>query len=75
MEGGENMNKNILEAIKEGIRLALFGAVAYLVTYLLQVFGTADQSDTNIAIITLVLRVADKYLHKSGVAEKGLSRI
>lgn len=56
------MNHNIIEAVKEGARLALFAGVSYLVTYLLQYFGAMNQSETNIVVITFVLRMVDKWL-------------
>jgi len=74
-EEAKNMNKEaIWEAIKQGGRLALFTGISFLVTYLLQYFGTLDQSELSVGVIIFALTMVDKYLHKSGVAEKGLSR-
>ena len=67
------MNTSFIESLKEGLRLALFGAVAYIVTFLLQYFGAMDQNETSIVIVTFVLRLADKFLYEQGV-KGGLSK-
>lgn len=67
------MNKSFVESLKEGLRLALFGAVAYIVTFLLQYFGAMDQNEIITVVLTFVLRLADKFLHEQGVAG-GLSK-
>ena len=68
------MSTGIVETLKEGLRLALFAAVSFLVTYLLQQFGTMEQTEVSIVALTAVLRLADKFLHSSEVAKGGLSR-
>ena len=68
------MSSSVIEAIKEGIRLALFGAIAYVVTFLTEYFGAMPQNEQGIVVLTFVLRMADKWLHVSGKAEKGISR-
>lgn len=67
------MNKSFVESLKEGLRLALFGAVAYVVTFLLQYFGAMDQSEMGIVVVTFVLRLADKFLYEQGI-KGGLSK-
>ncbi len=61
------------EAVKEVARLALFGAISLFVSMLLDKLVSLPQ-DSVVIVLTLVLRAADKYLHESGVADKGLSR-
>ena len=68
------MNKSVVEAIKEGLRLALFGAVAYFVTLLAEYFGAMPQNEQSIVVLTFALRMVDKWLHASKRAEAGLSR-
>jgi hypothetical protein len=67
------LTNGFIEALKEGARLALLGAVAFIVTYLLQYFGTLNQTETTVVIGTFVLRLVDKYLYETGV-KKGLTR-
>ena len=69
-----SMNEGFIETVKEGARLTLFAAVSFFVTWLLQQFGTMDQTNTNIVVLTAVLRLVDKFLFTSGVAKSGLSR-
>ena len=61
------------EAIKEAGRLALFGAVSMFITSLLDKVVALPQSETTI-ILTFVLKMIDRYLHKSEIAVHGLSR-
>ena len=68
------MSESVVESLKEGLRLALFAGISYLVTYLLQQFNIMDQNETYVVAGTFILRLADKWLHLSGKAEKGISR-
>ena len=60
--------KALLETIKEIARIALFGAVGALVAWLTELEPTAT-----VTIALVVLRSLDKYLHKSGTLNRGLS--
>ena len=68
------MKPAIWESIKEGFRLALFGALAYGVTYVTQYFNAMPQTDQTIIVVTFIFRLIDKWLYESGVAKKGISR-
>jgi hypothetical protein len=67
------MSKSFIEALKEGGRLALLGAVSYIVTYLLQYFGALNQTEMNVVIGTFILKLVDKYLYEMKV-KGGLTR-
>jgi len=54
----------LYEAIKEAGRYAVFMAVSVFVSVLLDKLNTLPQNDTMIVILTLVLRMIDKYLHE-----------
>jgi hypothetical protein len=60
----------ILEAIKEAGRYAVFMAISVFVSVLSQKLGNMPQNDIMIIVLTLALRIADKYLHESN-KEKG----
>lgn len=66
------MKKEIIESLKEGLRVFLM-AVIPLVTVQLQ-DGEFMWKPVLLAGVIAVLRFIDKYLHNSGVAEKGLTR-
>lgn len=61
------------KATKEGLRYILFLIVSWIITGAINYFIQVPQTETT-AILVLVLRWVDKYLHESGVAESGLSR-
>lgn len=57
------MSVALRKMLLEGIRLAVFAAASVIVTYLLNVvFPSLEQTQT-VAVLTLVLRMADKYVH------------
>lgn len=65
------MSPALKESIKEVLRLVVFAAVGAIVTALINYFGDVDQT-TSVAIILLVLRALDKYIHKAEVQANGL---
>lgn len=75
--------KSLLESLKELGRLLLISGVSYLLTeglitsFVEYFFGTRLDAFAKVqitAIITFIAKTIDKYLHESGVAEKGLTR-
>lgn len=60
--------KPVLEALKEPVRLLVLAVIPFAIAY----FTEVDYSWAGVALV--VLRFVDKWLHKSGVAEKGLTR-
>lgn len=59
------MNQAMKEMVAEGARLVVFAAVSTIVTYLVNVvFPSLEQTPT-VAVLTLALRMADKYIHKN----------
>ena len=56
------MSESVVESLKEGLRLALFAGISYLVTYLLQQLNVMDQNETYVVLGTFALRMADKWL-------------
>ena len=67
---GDNMDKEaILSATKEVLRIAVLGAIGALIAWL-----TSLDQNTTVIVTLFVLRYIDRYLHKSGVVEKGLTR-
>ena len=68
------LDKPTLESAKEVGRYILFGVVAFVVTALLEKLQLMEQTDIQVIVATAVLRYADKYLHESKKAVKGLSR-
>lgn len=67
------LKKELLESLKEGLRVFLM-AVIPLVIVDLENAGGIDPRPIVIAGVIAVLRFVDKLLHRSGVAEKGLTR-
>lgn len=58
------MNKQaLLETVKEVARIAVFGALAALVTWLTSKVATFDPTTVQYIIGTVILRAADKYIH------------
>jgi hypothetical protein len=66
----QNQNKALIEAIKEAGRYTFFMAISVFVSVLSQKLANMPQNDTMIVVLTLALRIADKYLHESN-KEKG----
>jgi len=75
--------KPLLESLKELGRLILISIVSYfltegvITTLVGYYFGTHIDTFTKVqitAVLTLVARTVDKYLHISGIAEGGLTR-
>jgi hypothetical protein len=54
----------LYEAIKEAGRYAFFMAISVFVSVLSQKLANMPQNDTMIVVLTLALRMADKYLHE-----------
>lgn len=55
------------------LRSALFLVLGYVIDGLINIFTTTDQTTTVVAV-TIFLKLVDEILHKSGLAEKGISR-
>lgn len=72
MEGSDYMNKALLESLKELLRVVLIAVLPVLYTSLDQ--GTVDWKAVGIVAVVAGLRAVDKWLHESGVADKGLTR-
>lgn len=61
------MNRNALvEAVKEGGRIALFAALAALVAFASDKLAGLDPSSTAVIVGTVVLRLVDKFVHING---------
>jgi hypothetical protein len=54
----------LLEAIKEAGRYAVFMAISVFISVLSQKLANMPQNDTMIVVLTLGLRMLDKYLHE-----------
>lgn len=70
------MSTNIKEAIKEGLRVVVLSVLPLLMAGIDPQTG-AISIDTKILVgvgLLAALRAIDSWLHKSGVASKGLSR-
>lgn len=65
--------KAIIEGAKEVLRLAFFAAITAVVAWLTEKVGGADPSSTFYIVGTLVLRFADKYVHKSDIKANGIA--
>ena len=62
------MKSPLFEALKEGLRLALFGVLAYIITSLAQYFNAMPQTDTGIVVVTFILRFIDKWMAEKNKA-------
>ena len=63
---------DLIEALKEGARVAVLAVIPVLIDSL-----GRNEVNWNMVLITGVialLRFLDSYLHKSGIAEKGITR-
>ena len=60
--------KPLIEAIKEPLRLLVLAVIPFAISYVSE-FGYEWAG-----VVVVFLRFVDKYLHKSGIAEKGLTR-
>ena len=60
-----------VEAMKETLRLLVFAAVAGMVTVLLDFIPQLDLGINTTMILTMFLRVVDKYLHRYGKTLEG----
>lgn len=67
------MKKEMVESIKEGLRVFLM-AVVPLVVLDLEAGRELDLRSVAIAGVIALLRFIDKWLHESGVHEKGLTQ-
>jgi hypothetical protein len=57
-------NSPLYEAIKEAGRYAVFMAISVFVSVLSQKLANMPQNDTMIVVLTLGLRMIDKYLYE-----------
>lgn len=63
-----------VETLLEGLRILFFAALASGLTALAQWLGAFDQTETWVVILTFVLKLVDKFIHKSENTElNGLS--
>ena len=60
-----------IETGKEILRLVIFAAIAAGITALIEYFTNVPDT-TVAAIILLILRAADKYIHKSDLDHNGI---
>ncbi len=67
------LDSKLGQGVIEVSRWAVLAFVSVLLDGLINLFTTTDQTSTIVAL-TLVLRLIDSVLHKSGYAEKGLTR-
>lgn len=66
-------NSKLGQSIAELLRWVLFGAIGLIVDGLIIIF--TEQPTSNLSFFILFgLRFVDAILHKSGLAEKGISR-
>lgn len=66
-------NSKLGQSIAELLRWVLFGAIGLIVDGLIVIF--TEQPTSNLSFFILFgLRFVDAILHKSGLAEKGISR-
>ncbi len=68
------MNKKVvLDFVKEGLRVAIFGAISSLVAYGLNQLGASDQTNTVVIVGTLVLKALDRAIHEDqSINSKGI---
>jgi hypothetical protein len=66
------MKEELLESVKEGMRVFLMAVIPLMIVEIER--GEFDFKTITIAGVIAVLRFVDKYLHRSGIAEKGLTR-
>lgn len=66
------MNNELLNSLKEGLRVFLMAVVPLVIVQLQD--GSFIWRPVLIAGLIAVLRFVDKWLHSSGIAEKGLTR-
>lgn len=59
--------KPFQEAILEGLRLAVFAFVSCIVTYLLTLVKSYPNPEVWTMVLTLVLRMVDKWAHEKDV--------
>ena len=62
--------KAIVEAIREVLRLAVFGALAAVVSWGLTQVANLDPNSVYAIVGTLVLRAADRYVHANSTTTK-----
>ena len=60
----DNIPQEWQEAILEGLRLALFTGIGFLVDYLISFFTTIPQ-ETVVILILFLLRIVDKKVHEA----------
>lgn len=58
------MDKPVSEALKEVLRLVVFGVVGIVITYGINYFTAVPQTQTSV-IILFVLRAIDKWVHSN----------
>lgn len=61
------------EALKEVLRYAVLGAVAYAVQWLLNYYVTLPPTEST-AVILAILRYLDKSLYDTKISKKGLTQ-
>lgn len=67
-------NEPIGKLIKEALRWAVLGAVSIFVTRLLELIPNSGIDPDVTLWLTIILKFIDGALHKTGVAQKGLTR-
>lgn len=65
------MNKQaVIEMVKEGLRLAVFAALAALVAFATDKLSGLDPTSLQVVVGTAVLRLVDKYIHENKDSNK-----
>lgn len=62
-----------MAAFKEGLRYVLFLVISWIITGALSYLDAIPETQVTMVLV-LVIRMVDKYLHESGIADKGISR-
>jgi len=60
------MNKALIKTVKEGLRIALFAGLSALVAWASTELTSLDPSSMIVVVGTVVLRLADKFIHENG---------
>lgn len=66
------MRKDILNGVKEALRVFIFAGVSALVAWGLAQLGVADQSNLVVIVGTVLLKAVDRSIHESPTAGKGI---
>ena len=68
------MNEKLKKFLLEALRWGVLAFVSAVLKFALENIGSLELAPNFVLLITAALRFADAGLHKSGVAEKGITR-